>query len=77
MVINAVAWDNENNPTLYRSGAVYTTINDKQVWVGSGYEGSTVGQVCRQAFINAQMRHMVASLGSKFSWSYPDLPLET
>jgi hypothetical protein len=67
MTIYPVQWDAQGKPTLYRSGAVYTTVNGNRMWVSDGYEGKTIADVCKQAVGNALVRHMAASLVRKMT----------
>lgn len=68
MIITPVAWDNDNNPTMYESGPVYTVVRGQRVWVSGGYRAATVAEICQLAFINVQARQMVASLAEKCAW---------
>jgi hypothetical protein len=51
----------------YVSGPVTTTLRGKLYTVSAGYEGSSVVEVVRQAFGNAQVVHMKARLAERFS----------
>jgi hypothetical protein len=45
MIIHAVAWDKDDQPTLYRSNAVYTYVDDKRVLASQGFEAPTLQEI--------------------------------
>ena len=45
MIIKAIAWDENDKPTLYKSSEVYTIVNNKRVLANPGFIAPTLEEI--------------------------------